>query len=348
MPRRRIAAEMRSACWIATAAVLAVVLGGCGERATVDPPRRAPQAGPQLLLAGDQRLSLVDVARERVREIALPELTPGDPPLRILRRGNRFVLWGYATYLWAPEREALSPLVPDSWFFLPSAHRDRVWVAFLDPDSPSTARAIRAVREVTIDGEVTVPDAQPPGGRWPIGPIRGGLLVATANDRGVRVWDPAADRVHASVPIANLTNLGPTQGDRLVSCARRCRLLELINVRTGRRRRITAPRGTAFETWNAEFSPSGSRLAVPVRSLGRRRSPLRLAIVDLARRRVAVVPGSAVPPGYTLATWSSSGRDVFLSGGALARRTITWYRRGEDRARPLHVSVGGFFDMAAR
>jgi hypothetical protein len=154
--------------------------------------------------------------------------------------------------------------------------------------------------------------------------------------------------VLASVAIANLTNLGPADGDRLVSCARRCRVLQLINVRTGRRRRVAAPRGMAFESWKAAFSPSGSRLAVPVRSLGRRRSALRLAIVDPGRRRVAVLAGSGVPPGYTFVTWSSSGRDVFLSGGALGRRTITWYHRGDDRARPLRVSVGAFFDMAAR
>jgi hypothetical protein len=339
---------MRSARRIATGAVLAVALGACGERARVEAPRATAQAGPQLLLAGDQRLWTVDVAHERVRDIALPELTPGDPPLRILRRGNRFVLWGYATYVWAPERDELSPLVRDSWFFLPSGHGDRVWIAVLDPSSPPTERALRAVREVTLGGEVTVQGARPPGGRWPIAPIRAGLLVPTAGDRGVAVWDPAADRVIARVPLANLSNLGPTNGDRIVSCARRCRALELIDVRTGDRRRLAAPRGEAFETWKAAFSPSGSRLAVPVRTLGQRRSPLRLAIVEPERRRVAVLAGSAVPPGYTFVAWSSSGRDVFLSGGPLARRTITWYRRGDARARTLDVSVGAFFDMAAR
>jgi hypothetical protein len=339
---------MCSARWIGTSAVLAVVFGACGEQATTESPRRTAQAGPQLLLAGDQRLWTVDVAHERVRETALRELTPGDPPMRILRRGNRFVLWGYATYLWAPEREKLSPLVRDSWFFLPSSHSDRVWIAVLDPSSPPTERALRAVREVALGGEVTVQGARPPGGRWPIAPVPAGLLVPTADDRGVAVWDPAADRVIARVPIANLSNLGPTNGDRIVSCAHRCRVLELIDVRTGDRRRLAAPRGKAFETWKAAFSPSGSRLAVPVRTLGQRRSPRRLAIVEPTPRRVAVLAGSAVPPGYTFVAWSFSGRDVFLSGGPLARRTITWYRSGDARARTLGVSVGAFFDMAAR
>jgi hypothetical protein len=338
---------MHSTRWIATGAVLAVVLGACGEQATIEPPRRSAQAGLQLLLAGDQRLWIVDVEHERVREVALRELSPGDPPLRILRRGNRFVLWGYATYLWSPEREKLSPLVRDSWFFLPSTHGDRIWLAFLESDSPPTTRAIRAVREVTIGGEVTVPDARPPGGRWPIAATQAGLLVPTADDRGVAVWDPAADRVLARVPIANLTNLGPTDGDRIVSCVHRCRTLELIDVRTGGRRRVAAPRGMAFETWRAAFSPSGGQLAVPVRILGRR-SPLRLAIVEPERRRLAMIAGSGVRPGYTFVAWSSSGRDVFLSGGPVARRSITWYRRGDDRARRLGVSVGAFFDMAAR
>lgn len=336
---------MRVPRWIVCGALVAVA--GCGEPAAIEAPPRAPQGGPQLLLAGDQRLWIVDAARRSVREVRLAELTPGDPPVRIVRRANRFVLWGYATYVYEPERQVLSSLVRDSWFFLPSAREDRVWTAFVDSASPPTKRALRAVREVTIGGEVTVPDARPPGGRWPLAAARSGLVVPMAGDRGVELWDPRADRVLAHVAIDNLTTVGPTDGDRLVACARRCRALELVDLRNGRRRQIDAPPRMAFETAQAKFSPSGNRLAVPARVVGRPRSALRLTLVDPARQRVAVIARSRVPRGYTFVAWSSSGRHVFLSGGALYRRAITWYRVGDSSAQSLPVTVGAFFDMAA-
>ena len=44
-----------------------------------------------------------------------------------------------------------------------------------------------------------------------------GLLVPTADDRGLDLWDPKTDRVLATRRIGNLTNVGPTDGNRLVS-----------------------------------------------------------------------------------------------------------------------------------
>lgn len=319
----------------------------CGsDRVAVEQPLRASQL--QLLLAGDQQLWIVDPAAGTVRRVALRELAAGDPPSRVARRGDAFVLWGAGTYRWDAGRETLSPLVPDAWFFLPSAAGDRVWVAFLDRDSPPTVRSIRAVREVTIDGVVTVPGRRPPGGRWPVRAMGAGLLVPTADDRGLDLWDPKTDRVLATRRIGNLTNVGPTDGNRLVSCARRCRELQLIDGMSGRTTRIAAPDGMAFETAVSAFSPSGTRLAVPVRSVAAGGSVRRLALVDLARGVLSVVPGSDVPRGYTFVAWSSTGRDVFLAGGVAARRrAITWYRLGDDRARPVRGTFGAFFDMAA-
>jgi hypothetical protein len=85
---------------------------------------------------------------------------------------------------------------------------------------------------------------------------------------------------------------------------------------------------------------------VPVRdgSFGWRR----LAIVDVARGRAAVVPGSVVPAGYTFVAWSETGRHVFLTGGERsARRALVAYRLGTPRARAIDVRVGDFYDVAA-
>jgi hypothetical protein len=46
--------------------------------------------------------------------------------------------------------------------------------------------------------------------------------------------------------------------------------------------------------------------------------------------------------------WSSTGDEVFLSGGERFKgRMIVRYRLGDELAAPLHVEVGDFYGMAA-
>ena len=109
---------------------------------------------------------------------------------------------------------------------------------------------------------------------------------------------------------------------------------------------MAAPPGVQFEPWRGAVSPDGKLLGVPVRdgTFGWRR----LAIVDVARGRAAVVPGSVVPAGYTFVAWSGSGRHVFLTGGERsARRALVAYRLGTPRAQAIDVRVGDFYDVAA-
>src|SRR5438552_4602217 len=85
-------------------AIALSALSACGS-ASQSPHRArhvAETPSPRLFLAGDGELWVVDVAAERVRHVKLPQLAPGDPPDRIVRRGNRFVLWGYDTYVLKP------------------------------------------------------------------------------------------------------------------------------------------------------------------------------------------------------------------------------------------------------
>jgi hypothetical protein len=148
------------------ALVLIVLAVGCGAEpeVAVEPGR---PAAAELVLAGDGELWAVDVAAERARHVEIRELAPGDAEHRVVRRGDRFVFWGYATYAAADPAGPLERIADDTWFFIPSAHPDRVWVTVLDPATPATRHALKAVREITVDGQVRsrTPSLRADGGR---------------------------------------------------------------------------------------------------------------------------------------------------------------------------------------
>jgi hypothetical protein len=330
---------------------LTATVVACGGGEPAGPVQGAAAPSPRLYLTGDEELWIVDVATERVRHAPLRELAAGDAPHRIVRRGGRLVLWGYTTYVADPGfRRPPRTLVHRSWFFIPSAHPDRVWVAFLDRRSPATVRALRAVREVTAGGRVTVADVRPPGGRWPQRALVSGLLLAAGEaDDAYALWDPRTRNVVRRLPRRAIGDLGPAYGDVLASCPAPCGALRLTDVRTGARRDVPVPRGFRFEVWEAAFSPDGRQLAAPVRRRGAgERAPQRLALIDRASGTARVVPRSRVVPGYTLVAWSATGRHVFITGGErFGARAISAYRLGTARARALQVAVGDFYDIAA-
>jgi hypothetical protein len=299
---------------------LLLLVAGCGSG-----PRAA--SGPRLYLAGDREMWIVDTGLQTVRHVTRSQLKPSDAPHRIVARGHRLVM-GAAYGDWS--------------FFLPSVNPDRVWVVDLDPRT-STARA---VREVTVDGVTTVHASRPPGRRWPLGAVDDGLLLEAGN--GVDVWDPATGRVvHHLHPATGI--IGAATGDVVTGCTDVwCGSLRLIAVDTGAIRVVHPPAGLTFEPWEGEFSPSGDLLAVPVREPGPLDAPRRLALVDVATGRIAVLDGSRVPAGYTLVAWSASGKYVFLTGGErYSHRVIVGYRLGTRRAQVLDVDVGDFYDLAA-
>jgi hypothetical protein len=302
------------------ALVVLLLVAGCGG----DAPRA--DSGPRLYLAGDHELWIVDVAHQSVRHLSRPTLGADDAPHRILARGRRLVM---------------GPAFGDSAFYLPSQHRDRVWVVDIGGRD-----LVRAVREVTVDGVTTEPASVPPVRRWPLAAVDGGLLLSSRV--GLEVWDPRADRVVRTLPV-DAGTLGPTSGDTVVTCPEPgCHSLQLTDARTGAARTVGAPSGGfTFEPWGAAFSPDGALLGVPVRVVAD--GPRDLALVDVASGRVALVPESSVSPGYTLVAWSADGDDVFLSGGGAyaTPRVLVGYRVGAPRAQAIHVRVGDFYDLAA-
>jgi hypothetical protein len=308
-----------------------VFLVACGRGA-----KNAGPAAVRLYLVGDGELWVVDTGTDRVHHLLLPQLSPGDPPYRIVRRGRRFVLWGFDTYVTGPRFRDLRRLARGSWFFIPSAAPDRVWITFLDAKLPSRARHLGAVREVAAAGRITVPDARPPGGQWPQAATNAGLLFFR---RGrFELWDPRRRVVLRTFPPSRIGYPGPAYGDLLASCTGRCGALRLTDVRTGAARRVRAPAGTTFEITAAAFAPDGNTLGIPAGG--------RLALVDVHRGTIRLVEGSRVRPPYYYVAWAASGHDVFLTGGD-RRRTIVEYRVGDKRAHPLPVRVGRFYGMAA-
>lgn len=316
---------------LAIAAVL--LLAGCGENAREPPPPAEP--GTQVLLAGDGEMWLVDVEAERARHVRDDRLSPGDAPHRVLQTGGEFVLWGYATYVL--EGRGLRRIVDDSHVLFPSDRPGRVWVGVLD------AKQRMALREVDVAGRTTVPGRHPPARLWPQAASGHGLVFQDGRD--TLLWDPVADR-HWRLDADGAT---AASGDLLVACGDDpCPELELLDLDTGARRAVAAPAGLHWSVHGAAFAPAGDRLAVLVHD-GDPRSPHRLALVDVSRGDARLVPGSDVPPGYTMVTWSAEGHELFVTGGdRFKERVLVAYRIGDPRARRLAVAVGDFYDMAAR
>jgi len=120
-----------------------------------------------LFLAADGELTVVDVGARTSERLEFPQLRPGDPPYRIVRRANRLALYGGDTYALDLDLRSPPEKLGQSWF--PSSKPHRVWLARLDPESPETVRALENLREVTVEGRVTpFPRSyrSAGGGRW--------------------------------------------------------------------------------------------------------------------------------------------------------------------------------------
>jgi hypothetical protein len=332
------------------AALLAAACRTGPRPAQVSPsPTEAPRsvpAGSRLFLAGDGELWVVEATTGTTRHVEAPHLSPGDPPHRIIRRNGALVAWGYRTLLLNPDRPTRPEvLAEDSWIFLPSSTGNRVWVGVLDPETGG-ARGLGAVREMTVEGRVTVPDVRPPGGRWPVAAVHEGLVFQAADGSALELWDPRSGEF-----LRRLPGLFPLAwaGHRLAWCDASCEEAHITDFSSGADRVIPLPRGIFhFQGYEGAFSPDGRFLAlVGLTDPNFDRADYQLVLVDAETGDAEAIRRTVVQPSYNFLDWSPSGESVFLTGSdARERRQVVEYRPGEDEVRVLRVEGGNFYDMA--
>lgn len=301
---------------------------------------------------GDCTLTVVDLDAGTTRTVPIPQLALGDSPFRIERSGSRLVFRGstsrstgsdIATFTLDLELEDPPRNIGESWYFVPSATDGRVWLAILDPESPSTERALKAVREVTVDDGTTVTDAALPEGRWStvVGAVTNGVVFQGGQgEDGLQVWDPLAREVVMSLP-------GPFAADThetlIAWCDQSCEEMHITDVATRNDVIVQPGEGFAFEeTYYGAFSPDGSLLAIPVVSEGGR---TQVALVDVAQGTARVIKGSERDEYYGSIAWSSTGEWVFFNAGD---GRVMAYRPGAPEAQTIPVEIDGpVFGMAS-
>lgn len=263
-------------------------------------------------------LTEVDIDAGSVTVHEVPEIAPGDPLYDLVSRGDVLVFYGQtdvgpATFAVDPERPTSPVLIDDeAWFFVPSAVEDRVWIAVLDLSSPETVRALKSVREVSVDGVVTIPDVAPPDGRWPVAAVNNGLVFQ--GDDVLEIWDPESEEYVETLP-------GPfavaVRGNRLVTCTQ-CDQLHLIDLDADTRRTIDVPVGVAsVDGYGGAFSPDGRYVAVSARLTGgpiTSETELAVVLVDFEAGTASLIPGTLAQHRFTSPSvaWSSDGEWVFM------------------------------------
>ncbi len=332
--------RVRHRIWAAAAAMLLLLPLGCtgGSGSSSD-----GSPGSTLFLASDGQLTVVNVDEGKTRVLPLPELAPGDPSYRLLRRDDRLVFWGgnqsFAgdAYLLDTDLDSSPKKLGDSWFFIPSEKPDRIWLALRDRSEPGAR-----LREVSVDGEVTHPDIMLPDGRYPAAAV-GESLVFEDGRGALELWHVDTRRFTRRFEAAHL---GPTQGSLLTWCERGGHHVHVADVETGKAQVLRPPQGAvAYDCSAGDYAPRAGVLAIAVVADG---EPAKraLALIDIDKSAAVLVANSSVAADYLFVTWSSNGERVFFSGGA-ERRILLEYRMNEPQAVRLRIDVHDFYAMVA-
>lgn len=367
--------------WIVAVGAAAVVFAVFGVTAVLAPTEQAPNAStspvasslpidiePPILEVqtnttvyfsdGFGVLTEVDIDTHSVLFHDLPELAPGDPLYKLISRGDVLVFYGQtdsgpAAFAIDPDSPTTPTLIDDeAWFFVPSAVEDRVWIAVLDPSSPETVRALKAVREITVEGSVTSPDISPPDGRWPVAAVDDGLVFQ--GDDVLEIWDPETlefvETLPGPFPVAVWRN-------RIVACGLQCDQLELVDLDAGSRRSIGLPEGVAsVEGYGGAFSPDGRYVAVPgflTEGPLTLETELAVVLVDFDTGEVSVIPGTLTQNRFTFPfmAWGSEGEWLVMGPFNVdeAGADLRVFRPGDASAYRVPTRVENeYFGMAAR
>lgn len=284
-------------------------------------------------------LRAIDLETGDSRLLEISDFLPGDAQFSLVRTGAGFVYRceSGACALQGDLQDETHSL-GEAWCLSPSATQGRVWLAHLDPNSPSTVRSMSAIQEVSLDGEVVV-DSELPPDRWhcPMGAVNQGVLFSEDDD--IVVWDGEAGEVVSRLP-------GPfpadAQGDLVAWCDFGCRGgLHVTDIGTGED--VTIESNGDFrlaETFDGAFSPDGSLLALPV-STGNSQLPRQVALVDVEQGTAHLVDGLSLRGPMD---WASSGERLFVVTGV---GRIAVYDAASDEVREVVVDAE-IFEMATK
>lgn len=339
LPPRNVYWLMRVQAWVFA---LVFVAPACAERSPVERPSAVPaepitaEAGTRIFFAWNNEITVVDVEAASSDTIELPELAGGDPPFHLIRRGDQLVFWGGETYALDARNPRTDPVViaEDSWFFVPSADPDRVWIAVRD-EAKSTPYHIffSEVREVTAEGDVTrkgpaMDDA------WMEGALDAGVVFEAEDD--LVVWDPAAEKI---IRAFGNPPMAASYRNLIVWCEDSCAELHLTDVLTGAERTIEPPAGyDSFDAWSGEFTPDGRLFAVAVGNPPRYEGPGGAAIVNVATSDIEMVPGSEEEAGIPSLTWDPTGTRLFIVVGQQGKSELRYFDLGADEAKIAPVT----------
>ncbi|MEX1133402.1 MAG: hypothetical protein WED83_01000 [Acidimicrobiia bacterium] len=310
-------------------------------------PLLTEQTGSFVYLTTDQTLTVVDVDSAVVTVHGMSELAPGDPPYRIVSRGDRLVFYGQtqtdpAVYVLDPSEPLTPVLIAEAWFFVPSAEEDRVWLA-LNHDN---AGPLESVREVTADGTVVTAEVPISHAGWLVGALTAGLLIQ--GDSSLDVWDPntqaLVDHLPDPFPVATWHN-------RVATCAGSCSQLELFDLDTETHVVVDAPTGSmSFDGYGGAFSPDGRYVAVTTYSNEApitADTPVAVTLIDFesgTADAAKIIPGSQQgQQSYPMVAWSLDSEWVFFYNWSAGTGHLVAYRPGDQSAYTVAVDLDGLY-----
>ena len=177
------------------------------------------------------------------------------------------------------------------------------------------------VREVTVDGDVTVESDHRVPGTYVAGAVPDGLLISRG--RALDLWDPVTGTSRRQ-PVEWAFG---TEGSLLAGCAEgsECAHLAIVDTASGR----TVPVSRRLDL-GGTFSPDGEWLATATRD-GRR---WRVALVDARTGTHTIIRGSRIGGSYPELRWARSGW-LFIRDG----RRVRAYLPGAPRAERLPIRL---------
>jgi hypothetical protein len=246
---------------------------------------------------------------------------------------------GRSTLVVGTDLGAAPVVLGSSGYFVSSPAQDRVWLAIPAAGVVGPDGALRAIREMTVDGEITLPDAAPPERSALLGVLPEGHVFRTPGGR-VEVRDPA--RADPVLSVAADSVLGVGSG-RLAWCTAGCLAVSVFEPGAARAWSIVRPADVVAFGETGAFSPDGRYVAVPVGVRGAQGLHGAMLMVAVDRQAAWVIPDSDGVPLDAPVAWSPAGEWVFFgrSGNVLGA-----YRLGTTGVRRVPVDVGAVTALA--